>query len=709
MYRPGVKLTKLPSLGWVPGLICAGVIGLVLGLQYLSHHGPQWEVFRRLEWITYDWRMRLASARPATDPTHLGAVFIDEESMAFISQRFGFAWPWPRQLHGRLVKMLKAQGAQAIGFDIFFGERHPDDPKTNVRLGDGTAIGSDAYFAQQLRAAGNVVLAVMDEASRTNWQALRPADLFRTNAWALGHVINGKDADGVVRRTRAFFDDPQHGRIWHLGLVLAARALGADLTRARVEPGRVELRCADGQERVIPVDADGCLHINWTLAWNDPRITKGSFAETAGLKVGDGYPPDWHNKLVVVGSLLSGNNVADVGPTSLSKNTYLVSIYWNVAHSVITGQFVTPPPIWLEYALIVALGLLAAALTWSLRPPWPSAAVLGVVLGYTGLAVWLFGQYRFWLPLFMPVGMALLINHVGLVSYQVVFEQREKRRVKGVFAKLVSPNVVNELLEAKHLNLGGTRRRVTVMFADIRGFTGFTDDIQAQATEYVCQHALSGAAAEAYYNTQARLTLDTVNAYMGVIADQVKQHSGTLDKYIGDCVMAYWGAPTPNDQHALGCVRAAIASQQAIHDLNLQRRAENQHRERANAARLAAGQPPWPLLPLLALGTGINTGLVIVGMMGSDAHGLNYTVFGREVNLASRLEGVSGRSRIVIGETTYQELQRDDPALARTCVELDPVTVKGIRLPVTVYEVPWHSGQFESFDTAATYPRIPAT
>ena len=169
----------------------------------------------------------------------------------------------------------------------------------------------------------------------------------------------------------------------------------------------------------------------------------------------------------------------------------------------------------------------------------------------------------------------------------------------------------------------------------------------------------------------------------------VKQHEGTLDKYIGDCVMAFWGAPTPNAQHALSCVRAAIDAQRGIHELNEIRAAENRRTEEENKTRQAAGEPLKPLLALLALGSGINTGLATVGLMGSDAHILNYTVFGRDVNLASRLEGVSGRGRIIISEATHAMLRRDDPTLAATCVELPPVEVKGFREAVRIYEVPW--------------------
>jgi class 3 adenylate cyclase len=112
-------------------------------------------------------------------------------------------------------------------------------------------------------------------------------------------------------------------------------------------------------------------------------------------------------------------------------------------------------------------------------------------------------------------------------------------------------------------------------------------------------------------------------------------------------------------------------------------------REIENRARLSAGLPPKPLLTALQLGTGINTGLVTVGLMGSETHQYNYTVFGREVNLASRLEGVSGSGRIIISDTTYNHLLRHDPALAATCVELPSVTVKGIKAAVRIFEVPW--------------------
>ena len=298
------------------------------------------------------------------------------------------------------------------------------------------------------------------------------------------------------------------------------------------------------------------------------------------------------------------------------------------------------------------------------------------MVAYIAVAFFVFVEFRYWLPIVFPVGGAMLIEHIMLVTYRVVFEEREQRRVKSIFSKIVSPNVVNELLQAKRLSLGGARREVTVFFADVRGFTTFTDERQQRVAEFVSQHRLDAAAAEKCFDESARETLETVNLYLAAVADAVKKHDGTLDKYIGDCVMAFWGAPTPNERHALACVRAAIDAQRGINALNQKRLEENASQEIENRIRISAGLPSKPLLPALQLGIGINTGLVNVGLMGSDAHILNYTVFGREVNLASRLEGVSGGGRIIISYTTYNQLLRDDPALASTCIEMSPVSSK---------------------------------
>jgi class 3 adenylate cyclase/CHASE2 domain-containing sensor protein len=720
----------------------------------------QLDFFERLERMTYDLRARTALHFSAPVATNLAFVAIEDSSIAAVqSGRLGYRFGlyWPRQVYGRLIEELSAQGAKAVAFDVQFGELRPDHPP--VQMADGRLIESDVFFALQSRLAGNVILAATPD--------VMPPDLFATNALALGDISTEKDSDGVLRRAKAFRTcrhwhplfrkleaDPEYGvdlreariepgviilsqanggeirvpidtqnnfeladfvgdklppsaapkamaftdeRVWHMGIVLAAQELKLDLAHADVDlaHGRIILHGANGLVRVIPVDANGYFYVDWRLKPNNPHLA-GALVEN--LLVQDrerlpgktnGLSAAFRGKLVVVGSAAQGNDLTDRGATPLEKDTLLVSKHWNVANSIITGQFIRRASPQTELALIVLLGVLTAFLTWQLRAVTASLAVLLLVLAYVAVGLFVFVEFRYWLPLVFPIAGAMLVEHLSLVTYRVAFEEREQRRVKSVFAKIVSPDVVNELLGAKKISLGGARRELTVFFADIRGFTSMTDETQERVAEFIRKHHWDTATEEAYFDESAREILNTVNLYLAVVADAVKKHGGTLDKYIGDCVMAFWGAPTPNEKHALACVRAAIDTQRSIHELNQKRLAENPTREAENRVRVSVSLPPLPQLIPLQLGTGINTGLVTVGLMGSDAHILNYTVFGREVNVASRLENFSGSGRIIISDTTYHHLLRDDPALAATCIEMFPVTIRGIRAAVRVYEVPW--------------------
>jgi len=505
---------------------------------------------------------------------------------------------------------------------------------------------------------------------------------------------------GMARKVKPFTLE----RVWHMGIVLAARQLKLDLARAEVDlPNRRITLRGPGVTRVIPVDAEGYFYIDWCLTPGDPRLAAEPVLDLLQLdKLRSAGRTNelvdrWKDKLVVIGSAAVGNDLTDHGATPLLKDTLFASAHWNVANSVLTGRFVQRGSLSLELELIAALGIAAALLTWNARPLAASGAVLLLLAAYVGLAFALYARTRFWIPLCLPLAGAVL-THGCLLTWRVVFEQAEQRRVKSIFSTIVSPKIVTELLRAEKLSLGGARREITVFFADVRGFTELTDTRQEEVTEHVRKNKLTGSAAEACIDEQARETLSIVNLYLGLVADTVIKHDGTLDKFIGDCVMAFWGAPTANPKHALDCVRAAIDAQRAVFGMNQQRAAENKKRELENLARAAAGLPPLPMLPTLLLGSGINTGMATVGLMGSEAKTWNYTVFGREVNLASRLESASGRGRIYIGETTYEHLRRDDPKLAGTCPALEPIKVKGISMAVNVYEVPWRPPGATPFD-----------
>src|ERR1019366_707322 len=550
-----------------------------------------------------------------TVATNLGFVCIDDASIAFVrtNQTLGYQCGlyWPRQVYGRLVEELAAQGAKAVALDVIFGELRPFD--SMVQMVGQRPMESDEFFAVQMRRAHNVILAVPPDLTPPRW--------FLTNALALGDISTHKDYfDGKLRRAQAFrvsrkwhfafrqvaadpgfgvdldrarvesgqvvlprrgaddiivkldpegnFDLADFGgadlppgvahkakpfteeRLWHMGVVLAAQELQLDLAKAEVDlkQGRITLRGAGGVERVIPVDGEGCFFIDWCLPPNHPALTQEAIQALLWqdrLRL-EGRTNElkslWQGKLVVVGSSATGKDLTDRGATPLKPDTLLVSQHWNVANSIITGRFIHQPPLAVELALIALLGALAALLTWKLRVLAASGLVALLVAAYVVFAFVLYVQFRYWLPLGLPVVGALLMTHVCLVTWRVVFEQAERRRVKSIFSRIVSPKIVNELLSAETLSLGGARRELT-------------DISQERVAEYVRKNKLGGPAAEASYDEQARETLDTVNLYLGLVADTVIKQDGTLDKFIGDCVMAFWGAPTPNPNHALACVR----------------------------------------------------------------------------------------------------------------------------------------------------------
>jgi class 3 adenylate cyclase/CHASE2 domain-containing sensor protein len=779
---------KLKPVKLAPALIAICVITFICVVRRLEPELPD-----RLEHITYDWRVRMARHFPAKTATNLGFVFIRDESITAINDNslgFRYGLYWPRQIYGRVYRELTIQDAKAAAFDVLFPQPRPDHGSVPVSATNADVnqffsalhpgekptiaddllyLDSDDYFAWQIKRGGTAILAAE--------HSILPFDLFATNALAVADITADRDADGVLRRARAFTDyfnwhkafkqaeaegylrldrfrverdrivfprsdgeeiavpiDSQMNfdltdfdanlppgsprkaraftteRVWHMGIVLAAQELKLDLSKAEIDSvgERIILRGANGIERIIPVDAHNYFYINWELTSADQQLTKEAFESLLKQDlIRHGFAKGtltnrWAGKLAVIGSIATGNDLTDRGATPLEKDTPLVSKHWNVANSIITGRFIQRSPLVLDLFLIAILGVVAAWLTWQLRALVALLSVLALMAGYIGICCLAYIQQRFWLPMFLPTSGALLMTHVCVVTWRVIFEQADKRRVKNIFSKVVSPKIMNELLGAEKLSLGGARREVTVLFADVRGFTEFTDKNQEHAEAYAAEHKLTGEEKETYFDTQARETLRTVNLYLGLIADTIVKYDATLDKFIGDCVMAFWGAPTPNRMHATACVRAAIEAQRAMYQLNKQRAEQNKKIEQENIGRAASGLPPKPLFPILLLGSGINTGVVTVGLMGSETqagvHQGNYTIFGREVNLASRLESVSGRGRIVISEATYSHLQRDDPALAATCIPLPDATVKGIRSAVKVYEVPWRPPGSPSLD-----------
>ncbi len=754
------------------------IAGLSL-LEWLGETQQRLTFFKRLEWITYDWRVREAARHASPVATNLGFVTLDEGSIDAVlngSLPYRFGLLWPRQVYGRLVSELSAQGANVVGLDALFSELRPDHQAVST---DGGSISSDAFFAHAMRRSGRVLLATED--------GLFPPELFATNALGVTHLAAQPESDGILRRAQAFIEvrewhpaikqaarefgwdlnrftsnsrqlifPRQDGggtnilaldaagrfnvglleralssdkmsplvwrfavpfkdhRLWHLGLEIAARELKFDLKNALIdlERGQIILSNTQGVRRVLPVDRAGRFYIHWSVGMADPRLTTRPIehllhqyeARRAGRM--DEVTNEWAGKLVVVGSTASGNNLSDRGATPLEQQTYLVSGYWNVANSLLVNRFVHPLGLPARLLIIVFFAVLSAFLTLNARLLVAIASIVALALAYAGFAYVLFIKTGHWLPMVMPVAGSLLVTHVSLITYLVRVERRLRRHTKEIFSRVVSPDIVHELLDREKLQLGGARRRITIFFADIRGFTAVTERSQQRAEELVARRCLSGAEAERQFDIEAETVLNTVNPYLSAVGDVILKHGGSLDKYIGDCVMAFWGAPAANPRHAGACVRAAVEVQRVVLELNEQRQAENVRRTAEHLHRATPGQDALPMLEILTLGSGVNTGVVTVGMVGSEAHLMNYTVFGREVNLASRLEGASGHARILISAETHGDLLRDDPELAALCREHPPLTLKGFRDPVKAYEVMWRPADVSGDEAGQTMTTI---
>jgi len=359
-----------------------------------------------------------------------------------------------------------------------------------------------------------------------------------------------------------------------------------------------------------------------------------SFADVTQKKFSAGAFKD---KIVLVGATATG--MSDMRATPFGSLDYPgVEIHANIIDNILNQQFLMrhAPQVIADVCAILFFGL-PFGIVFALVPPRWLVTSVAVLAGFMGLVYWAF-LHGWWLNLIVPA-VTLLANSGFVALYRVLFEEGEKRKVRGAFGQYVSPEVIRRVLEEPE-SVRPKKTSITVLFSDIRGFTTISESLDAQE--------MAG----------------LLNDYLTEMTQIVFENRGTLDKYIGDAVMAFWGAPFAEPGHADRCVRTALAM----------------------LDRLAELHPVWREKgqPILEIGLGINTGTASVGNMGSVLR-YGYTAIGDAVNLAARLEGLNKEysTRILITESTYITLQ-DQSMLVR---ELDLIRVKGKLLPVTIYEV----------------------
>jgi adenylate cyclase len=394
----------------------------------------------------------------------------------------------------------------------------------------------------------------------------------------------------------------------------------------------------------IPIDETGAMAINFmgprSSANPDEHQTfpVRSYAGYAGTITSED-PAKWPrtkavaNKILMVGPFAQGM-AEDEKPTPFGL-MYGVEIHANALNTILMNNYLYFMEPWEVTILLFAIVMLTALMVSRLSTIWSLVISIGIILVYFFVYLLVFEKYDTVLNFFAPA-LGIFLCFLAVVAYRTVFEERDKRRIRDMFGKYVSPAVVDEILQAPP-ELGGVDKELTVFFSDIRGFTTLSESMTPQEL------------------------VNHLNLYLTAMTDLILDYKGTLDKYVGDEIMCFWGAPLPQEDHALLACKCALKQ---IEVLN-----------RMNAA--------WPPERRITIGIGINTGIMTVGNMGSIGR-MNYTLMGDMCNLGARLEGTNKQyfTTIIISEYTYAQVK--DRVIAR---ELDNIRVKGKNRPVLIYEL----------------------
>ena len=365
------------------------------------------------------------------------------------------------------------------------------------------------------------------------------------------------------------------------------------------------------------------------------------------------YPKDFFkDRILIVGTSAPG--LFDLRSTPLKNNVPGVKIIADLTDQILSGSFLQRPD-WI-FGLELFTGFtLAILITIFIQFLGPIGGLSVFLIG-NGISIfgsfYIFENYLFLIDPISPL-VICLISYLVITFFNFLFTELERRKVRNAFSQYMSPVMVEKLAQSnKSLKLGGERREMTFLFSDIRGFTAIS---------------------EKYKDDPESLTV-LINSILTVLSNEVLDQDGTIDKYMGDCIMAFWNAPSEDSLHREKSIEAAFKMSEALNKLNesLDRKGENK----------------------LSIGIGINSGECIVGNMGSEKR-FDYTVLGDAVNLASRLEGQSGNygMQIILGEETIKKISKHEYLL----FELDLISVKGKSEPTSIFTV------FNSWNAEVAY------
>jgi adenylate cyclase len=595
-------------------------------------------------------------ADPALADKNILLVAVDEASL----ETFG-RWPWPRDRHGYVVHYLREAGARAIVFDILFLE--PDEGAEEF----------DAAFAEEVRAAGNVFLPYLLQSAPT--PAPRPHLLAKATmpvggdrppdhpkpyqgvklpipplaeaARGLGFINLSPDSDGTTRRLPLLADTSNRAQMqMQLATSVARYVLGAG--GATIGPRALQLGSA-----TVPLSAQGDMVIDWHGPLDQKTYRAYSIGAVlrsyAAMQKGERPlldPALFRDRIVFVATTAAGTY--DLRVTPLSPFTPGVLIHMTALDNILRSRAMQPAPYWAFALTTLALCL---STSWGFMMLQRQALKFGLILGgavaYYLLAVHAFMSHAVWLELAFPEG-ALAMTFGVAATVEYLTEGRQRRLLRTVFDRYMAAEVVDEIMRnPEGIKLGGEKKELTVFFSDVAGFTTISEKLQPEAL------------------------VELLNEYLSAMTDIILKHRGNVNKYLGDGIMAIFGAPRGEPDHATLACYAALDSQADLVHLREKWKAQGH--------------------PEITARIGINSGPLVVGNMGSQAR-MEYTVMGDSVNLASRLEGANKfyETFILLGPRTYELAQRDIEAR-----EVDVMRVKGKLEPVVVYELLARKGQLD--------------
>ncbi|MBN1509084.1 MAG: adenylate/guanylate cyclase domain-containing protein [Sedimentisphaerales bacterium] len=588
-------------------------IGLVAGTVTLLLWHLGW--LESWEAPTWTWRARFFSQRETLSP-QVKLILLDQASLDWAQRENpDWGWPWPREVYGAIAAFCARAGARVVSIDVLF-----TDPS-------GRGVPDDEALGQALRDGTPAVLTAMPGGDRATWpdylprpdlkidlpataedaNMLFPVAEVATGARAIGHVAGTPDPDGVFRRISPFrrFD----------GSTIPALGLAAWLTtRGEAEPASVT---ASGRQlaigdRTIPLDRQGRAILRFRGRDGLPEAFSAAAVIQSELRLRDGdtgplSPETFKDCYVFVG--YSAPGLLDLRPVPVNPRCPGVVLHATLVDNLLTDSFIADAP-----APMVILGVmiasLAAAVCLTYGGKWWQAGPLALLwLGVPVLVGFVaYAQGQWWPVVTQASGSAL--SMVGALAANYWTEGRQKAFIKQAFRHYLSADVIEKILrDPKHLQLGGEKRELTIMFTDLAGFSTFSERLGPVE--------LTG----------------LLNDYLSEMTDIIMDEGGTLDKYEGDAIIAFWNAPLEQSDHAVRACRAALRCQRRLAELR------ETYLQRTGAA--------------LRMRVGLNTGEVVVGNMGSRKR-FNYTILGDAANLASRLEGANkafGTELMVSGST----------------------------------------------------------